>query len=236
MKKREKKTLCEQVQDEIRELVRQSEGNDESLILPSERELATRMKVSRLTARNAYHALVNEGLLVTGPRGYRIAERRYEGVLTLDGFSRGSIDRTQVLTRLVGFGEADDEEAKEALSLGEDESLLLLKRLRMVDAQPFQVESCFLPASRFADIGDEKDFSSLYDIFERRYNIRVVRAEQIMKISTPSRESARLLGVSERQQILRLRRISYDQRGIPVEFVRLSLNPAGREFFMELKR
>ena len=77
---------------------------DADQILPAERQLATAWDVSRITIRNAYARLVEEGVVTRAPKAYRVtAKPTGVGILMLDGFTQSSEEcgfqtRTEVLS------------------------------------------------------------------------------------------------------------------------------------------
>ena len=233
-----KSTLCEQARQKIRAIVakRLASDDDGGEPLPSERALAEMLKVSRLTVRNAYQGLVNEGLVVPSRQGYLVRRVSHEGVLTVDGFTKGIGGKGSTKTKVVEVKRVQPQrEHMLALQCGLHDTLLRITRLRIIGGQPCQLERCHVVESSFPGLADE-DLSSLYKLFEDTYGLRVVRAEQILTVTTPPEDVRPHLALAPDDKILFLTRTSYEERNTPVEFVHLFLNPAGREFFMELKR
>ena len=236
VEKARKLTLCEEVQVNIRDIIKHR-FDEKNLKLPSERVLAEQLGVSRITVRNAYQALVNQGLLITGKRGYRVRKTGYEGVLTLDGFTRGLGEKEEVYTKIIDVKKIlPDREIMIALGCGVDDEILQIKRLRIINNEPCQLEYCHLIQKNFPDITEKADLTSLYFTFEKKHNIRIIRAEQILSVVVANTEVRDLLALKTKDKILFLKRTSFDQKNNPVEYVHLFLNPENREFYMELKR
>ncbi len=227
--------MREHVEAHLRGLL--APGGKGELRLPSERALATALGVSRITARGAYQALMNEGLVTPAPRGYVARRAKHEAVLTLDGFTRGIGPGQKIETRTLAAAiVAPEREVMEALNLGLEEQVVRLRRLRLLDGRPYQVEDCHLSARHFSDLLASPSLPSLYQYLLENHGIKVLRAEQVLAVLPASAEIGGLLDLGPGANILFLRRTSYDQRNSPVEYVRIHLNPAGREFYMELKR
>ena len=236
VEKARKLTLCEEVQVNIRDIIKHR-FDEKNLKLPSERVLAEQLGVSRITVRNAYQALVNQGLLITGKRGYRVRKTGYEGVLTLDGFTKGLGEKEKVYTKIIDVKKIlPDREIMIALGCGVDDEILQIKRLRIINNEPCQLEYCHLIQKNFPDITEKADLTSLYFTFEKKHNIRIIRAEQILSVVVADAEVRDLLALKTKDKILFLKRTSFDQKNNPVEYVHLFLNPENREFYMELKR
>jgi GntR family transcriptional regulator len=236
VEKARKLTLCEEVQVNIRDIIKHR-FDDKNLKLPSERVLAEQLGVSRITVRNAYQALVNQGLLNTGKRGYRVRKTGYEGVLTLDGFTKGLGEKEKVYTKIIDVRKIlPDREIMIALGCGVDDEILQISRLRVINNEPCQLEYCHLIQKNFPDITEKEDLTSLYFTFEKKHNIRIIRAEQILSVVVANTEVRDLLALKTKDKILFLKRTSFDQKNNPVEYVHLFLNPENREFYMELKR
>ena len=112
-----------------------------------------------------------------------------------------------------------------------------ITRLRTINKKPVQLEYCHLVEKKFPKINENKNFGSLYKLFEEEYGIRVIRAEQVLSVITPTAPENGYLKLEKNiSSIMLMKRTSYDQRNIPVEYVELYINPEGREFYMELKR
>jgi GntR family transcriptional regulator len=236
VEKARKLTLCEEVQVNIRDIIKHR-FDEKNLKLPSERVLAEQLGVSRITVRNAYQALVNQGLLITGKRGYRVRKTGYEGVLTLDGFTKGLGEKEKVYTKIIDVKKIlPDREIMIALGCGVDDEILQIKRLRVINNEPCQLEYCHLIQKNFPAITEKEDLTSLYFTFEKKHNIRIIRAEQILSVVVANTEVRDLLALKTKDKILFLKRTSFDQKNNPVEYVHLFLNPENREFYMELKR
>ncbi|MEU3269423.1 GntR family transcriptional regulator [Saccharomonospora sp. NPDC006951] len=187
--------------------------------IPSERELAQRYAVSRLTVRTAIGKLVDEGLLsrVRG-RGTFTAARRMELQLFLMSFTtemrrRGLRPSTEILATATEVPPAD---AATALRLGDRETASGLSRLRLADGIPLAVERGWYRSTAVPGLFDLDLTQSLYDQLARRYDIRFDTAWQTVWAEAADRETARLLGIKTGGPLLVFRRIS-SMRGEPVE-------------------
>jgi GntR family transcriptional regulator len=187
--------------------------------IPSERELAERYAVSRLTVRSAIGKLVEEGLLtrVRG-KGTFTASRRMDLQLYLMSFTddmrrRGLVPTTEVLGTDLAVPPAP---AATALGLGDGEPAYRLMRLRRADGVPLAVERGWYHPGVLPGLPDLDLTDSLYAQLARAYGIRLDHAWQTVWAESADRETARLLGLRAGNPLLVFRRVSRCA-GRPVE-------------------
>jgi GntR family transcriptional regulator len=189
--------------------------------IPSERELAERYALTRMTVRHAIDQLVSEGRLyrVAG-RGTFVARSRIVTQLTLTSFTedmRALGLRPGAVTLSASRRPAGAIGAE--LGLPADAEVHLLERLRTADGVPMALERTHLPAALTpglldADLSDR----SLYALLAERYGLLPDRGEQTIQAGTAELSDARLLGVPVGTPVLQFRRRSF-VGSRPVEFV-----------------
>lgn len=187
--------------------------------IPSERELAQRYGVSRLTVRSAISRLVYEGLLtrVRG-KGTFTAAKRMELQLYLMSFTsdmrrRGLVPTTEVLHSGL---EKPPQQTLDALGLRDGEPAYRLVRLRLADGVPLAVERGWYAPKRVPGLLDQDLTRSLYEQLAEHYGIRLTHGRQTVWAEGSDRETARLLGIRAGDPLLVFRRVSSD-RGQAVE-------------------
>jgi GntR family transcriptional regulator len=187
--------------------------------IPSERELAERYAVSRLTVRSAIGKLVEEGLLTRARgKGTFTAARRMELQLYLMSFTtdmrrRGLVPTTEVLDRAVAV---PPPATASALGLGAGQPAYRLARLRRADGVPLAVERGWYHPGPVPGLLELDLTQSLYEQIARRYDLRFDHARQTVWAEAADRETARLLGIRTGAPLLVFRRIS-TTAGEPVE-------------------
>ncbi|GHF38682.1 GntR family transcriptional regulator [Amycolatopsis bartoniae] len=187
--------------------------------IPSERELAERYGVSRLTVRSAIGKLVEEGLLTRARgKGTFTAARRMELQLYLMSFTvdmrrRGLVPTTDVLDRAVDVPPVP---TANALGLGAGRAAYRLSRLRRADGVPLALERGWYHPGPVPGLLDLDLSQSLYELLARHYDLRFDQARQTVWSEAADRETAKLLGIRTGDPLLVFRRIS-TTKGEPVE-------------------
>ncbi|MTI94548.1 MAG: GntR family transcriptional regulator [Firmicutes bacterium] len=209
--------------------------------LPSERELAEKYGLSRMTVRQATIALVNDGFLVRkrGMGTFVSPPKVEQGLLKLTGFTedmrqRGMVPSTRILAMKQ---EQASENTARKLGIAEGEGIILLERLRLADGEPMAYERCHLPQGRFPELTeDDLKGQSLYALLTTKYNISFESAKQSLEATVATKREAAMLNVTRGAPLLLLERSTLDQNGRVIEFVK-SLYRADRyKFHVHLLR
>lgn len=191
--------------------------------LPSERELSRMLGVNRMTLRRALEMLESQSLLLRRQGdGTYVAEPKIERQAgRLVPFTQGMQRRGYLPGAKVISFEKRPVEAAIAKELGVPVSALvfLARRLRFINQEPVMLERFTMPAQRFPGL-ERFDLSrrSVYEVMEREYGVRVVRARQSLEPVAASEYEAELLGVKPGDPLMLERRLGFDQDGQPVEY------------------
>ncbi|WHZ19164.1 MAG: putative transcriptional regulator of N-Acetylglucosamine utilization, GntR family [Rhodanobacteraceae bacterium] len=189
-------------------------------VLPSERELALRLALSRVTVRKAIAGLVDDGVLLQRHgAGTFVAERIVKPLSRLTSFTedlraRGLNPHSVFLERETG--EVTPEESM-AMNLSPGAEVSRLYRLRYGADEPLAVERSSIPRAVLADPALVVD--SLYAALEK-LGCRPVRGLQRLRAVNFNAEQARLLKLPPGSAGLALERRSFLADGRVVEFTR----------------
>ncbi|WP_433873784.1 GntR family transcriptional regulator [Saccharopolyspora sp. CA-218241] len=187
--------------------------------VPSERELAQRYGVSRLTVREAVGQLVAEGLLrrVRG-KGTFTTRPRVDAQLHLASFTeemrrRGMRPETVLLQ---ATEQAPPPEVASSLGLRRDQRAHHLHRLRKADGAPMAVERGWYHAGLLPGLLRQDLSDSLYTLLARVYDVHLERGTQTVLAEGADAATAALLDVRPGSPVLVFHRVS-TARGRPVE-------------------
>ena len=204
--------LYEQLARELTRLIERG-ALSPGTMLPQEPALATRLQVSRQTVNQALTRLARRGL-VTRRRGVGtfVAEPYVEQPLgDLYSFLRTLIAQgRQPASRLLGYRATTDERASLALAGHPDALVWELSRLRLVDDQPFVVETIYLPAALGERLPlDRLATVPLYDLLREVGGTTVTHAEETLRPVVLDRREAALLTLTAGEPAFVVERVGY---------------------------
>ncbi|PSL56321.1 GntR family transcriptional regulator [Saccharothrix carnea] len=207
----------------------------EGTALPSERELAERFAVSRVTLRQAVGELVLEGKLQRRQgSGTYVAPPKLVQPLSLlsytEGMRRQGVDPSRgVIT--VEHLPADDVLARD-LRIRRGDPVVHLERVLLADGERIGLESTYLSEARFPTLLEVFDpTTSLYACLADRLGVVFAEAEERVETVLATPREALLIGTNPALPMLLLHRVSHDNVGEPIERVR-SLYRGDRFSFM----
>jgi GntR family transcriptional regulator len=193
--------------------------------LPSEEAISQRLRVSRMTARQALKSLCTLGVAYsqrgkgTFVSGIKL-EKSFRQVrsFTEEMAARGARPHS----RLISFEEVPgDEEVAEALRLPADEKLIRLRRVRIADSLPMGVETAYLPVRLYPGLLEKFDpQTSLYEALARLYGIQIAIAEEVVEAGLAGAEEARLMRIAKGSPVFLFTRTSHVESGQAVEYVK----------------
>ncbi|WP_214319982.1 GntR family transcriptional regulator [Nonomuraea sediminis] len=187
----------------------------EGAALPSERRLAERWHVARMTLRRAVDELVLEDLLVrrrgsgTYTTSPKLAKR-----LAMVSFSE-SIRRRGMTpsTRMLEFRTLKAERALAGrLRIPVGDPVISFARLRLADDEPMVVERTVVPGAYVPGLAEEHLEGSLYELLASRYGAEVVSGTSKLEPVMPDQRTAGWLGIPVTQPCIAFSGISLDRR------------------------
>lgn len=191
--------------------------------ISSEQEISARMKVSRMTVRQALKSLCNQGILYSqrGKGTFVSAiklEKNFRNVLSFSEEMRKSGSRPS--STVLSFGvEQPDIKTAEGLRISTDEWVISLRRLRLADESPMAIEWTHLPVNLCPDLLETFDpRTSLYEKLTQHYSIHIAVTEEVAEAAVANAEESRFLQINKGSPVFHFVRTSYLRDGKPVEY------------------
>ncbi|RHA37815.1 GntR family transcriptional regulator [Cellulomonas rhizosphaerae] len=210
------------VRDYLLDLV---SGREPGSAIPSERDLAKELGVSRPTLRAAVDDLVRAGVLVreqgrgtfTGP--HRVTQSL---AATPSGSFYVPPAEGDWASHVLEFEvAAAGPQMVRRLQLAPAALVLRVVRLRLVDGEPMAIERLHLPHDRVTGLEPSDMVSgSFYQLLRERFAVDVRSAVQTLEATVTDETEARLLAVPVHFPALMIERTTRDVDGHIVEFVR----------------
>ena len=212
--------LHAQVEDLLRNLINQPEYQNGKM-LPNEVDMAKRLGISRNTVRQATNKLVYEKLLVRKKGvGTRVAKNSV--TTQLDEWHSFTHEMDEKGVHFKNYALAvewvtADKEICQLFNLPLRTKVLMLKRVRGLDAGPFvYFISYFHP--RIGLTGLEDYSRSLYEILENDYHTLPTMSREGISAILADTELAKVLKVKKGDPILFRKRVVLDPGNRPVEY------------------
>ena len=208
--------------------------------IPSEQELAARFGVSQGTVRKAIDEMAAENLLVRKQgKGTFVASHNDPRALFrfLRLVPEGSDLSHPVSVPLECWRAKAGQEASRVLAIEPGEPIIIVRRLLKFSSKPVVVDEIYLPGEIFHGLSLEvlQGWSgSLYSLFEARFGLRMIRAEERIRAVAADRSTADVLNVKEGVPLLSVERVTYTYGDRPVEWRRGLYSTADHYYLNEL--
>jgi GntR family transcriptional regulator len=209
-------------------------------LLPSEKELAGRFNISRMTVRQAIATLQHEGLIFREKgRGTFVARNIIEKQVELLSFSQDMKNRKmEPGSKVIDYLQIDpDASIREKLQLEEKEQVYLLKRLRLADHIPMAIEYCYLPCRLFPGLLKyNMETCSLYEIIQSDFYFKFSFARQVLAATKLARDDASLLLIKGPGFVLMASRTLYSDNNTALEYTETLYHPERYQYTMTLHK
>ena len=190
--------------------------------LPSEKELAERFGVSKITVRQALDVLAQLGYIRRDQgRGTFVARRKFdEGPRELTSFTEEMRRHNLVAgARVLAQFEAEaDAHVADALRLRAKSQVLILKRLRLAGAEPLGLQTAHIPAALVPGL-QMTDRMSLYEVLQTRYHLYPAKARETYVAALADLPTAQLLEIPVGSPVFGVERVTFTLNERPFEFV-----------------
>lgn len=208
--------------------------------IPSEREMAEKYEISRMTVRQAVNNLVNEGLLTRSKgRGTFVADQKIEQpLMKLTGFSEDMKRRgIEPGSKLISFDVIKaSKKVSKHLNINEGDSVYQISRLRLGDGDPMAYEVSYLPEKRITKIQEDNIRGSLYSFIEECLGLKIERAIQTLEPSFATALESDMLTIEKGSPVLLLERTTFLHDDVPIEYVKSIYRGDRYKFIAEMRR
>ena len=211
--------IYHQLNDRLRRLIRSGEFPAGQQFL-TERQVAGRFNISRVTANKALSGLVSEGLLEfrKGVGTFVRDPGMDYDLRSLMSFTRkaelsGKLPETSVLAFVTGKAADCAAVVREALHVGAGEAVHYVERLRMADAVPLILERRYIVARHCPRLTEKRLAGSLYTAFTESYGLVLTGADQTVRATNLTRKDAKRLRVPDGSAALWVRAVGQCQHG-----------------------
>ena len=208
--------------------------------IPSEQELAARFSVSQGTVRKAIDEMAADNLLVRKQgKGTYVASHndpralfRFLRLVPVDG----ELSSPQSIPLDCWRAKAG-QEASRMLAIEPGAPIIIVRRLLKFANKPVVIDEIYLPGEVFQGLTAEtlQGWSgSLYSLFESRFGIRMIRAQERIRAVAADRGASEALKVPEGTPLLSVERVTYTYGDKPVEWRRGLYSTAEHFYLNEL--
>lgn len=209
-------------------------------VIPSEQELAARFGVSQGTVRKAIDEMAAENLLVRKQgKGTYVASHndpralfRFLRLVPLDG------DLSHPTSVPLDCWRAKaGQEASRMLAIEPGAPIIIVRRLLQFALKPVVIDEIYLSGETFQGLTAEVLQSwngSLYSLFETRFGLRMIRAQERIRAVAADRNASEALKVVEGTPLLSVERVTYTYGDKPVEWRRGLYSTAEHFYLNEL--
>lgn len=207
--------------------------------LPSEAELIAEYGVSRITVRQAFELLVNDGLVYRrrGSGTFVTIPPIEHGLNRIISFSndmqrRGMHPETRVIAL---FLEQATSEIAQQLDVDLGTELAVLERLCLADGIPISLERSYLVHKLCPGVLDADHANiPLNEVLLERYGIRMARAHQAVQAVAAANTLANQLHITAGAPLFFIEQVTFQQGGLPVEFLQVYHRGDRYVFYNEL--
>jgi GntR family transcriptional regulator len=193
--------------------------------IPSEIELAGRYGVSQGTVRKAVGELAEEKLLVRQQgRGTFVATHAGErSRFPFLSIAPDGEPLKELSAQLIDLRRVRDPDSARVLGIAASSGIFVLTRILSLNGQPVCYEEVRLPAPRFRGLTlavVEQHECMLYSMYETRFGVRMLHAEECVRAVAAPREAALALRLPADLPVLQIERIAYTYGREPSELRR----------------
>lgn len=194
--------------------------------IPSEIDLAAQYSVSRITLRQALAELEKDGFIVKyRGKGAFVCENPSQFVhdLKYSLVSGGRIEGSETILTAnmisIQLIETPYPDVNTALEISTSAPCVYFKRVFILDGKPIAIGKSWIPADLVPNLEKEGLIAnSLSRTMKERYNLNVVKVDDVLETVRPTAQEKELLEASYDTPLILIKGISYLDSGRPLEY------------------
>ena len=209
-------------------------------VIPTEAEFSELFGISRTTIRQAIGELVMEGYLYRiKSKGTFVAQPKIRQAFVSRIQASHELVREQNMVPktkvLMLRKEKASREAAEALQMQESAQVAKMVRLRYVDEEPILISESYLPLPLCKAVLEmNMEHCGLYEFLNKAAETQAVRSVRSLTAIAAGKYEAEMMQIEKGAPIQMTKSVSYNARGIPVEFTVSKFRGDRNEFIVEL--
>lgn len=192
----------------------------------SERDYSKKFNVSRITVRNAFHKLVQEGYLIRiiGKGTYVYSDSESSEFSQTISFTE-DMKRYKYYNTHSKVLEFDIINAKQELSnklkINTGDKVYRLHRLRYIDNTPMTIQDSFIVYD-FCPTLYKYDFSheSLYRVLKEFFNLKLTYSNNTLEARISNKSEEQMFGLNKQIPVFILTQTIFIESGKPIEYVK----------------
>ncbi|WP_281512537.1 GntR family transcriptional regulator [Mammaliicoccus vitulinus] len=233
-----KMPLYQEIMKNIQDYIK-SQSLEHGDVIPTEKTLSEKYKVSRVTVRKAISKLIDKEILysVKGSGTYVAFPKFEHNLFKLQGFTEemqpfhDSIKNEVSEFSLI----KPNAQIQEILNISHDEKVYNIKRIRKLNGEALIIENAYIPFELFPDLSIEAMTKSKYGYLkEKGYAIKKRVEEFVPKL--PNKDTMEIFNIDSNTPLLELKAHSILNNDEIFEYSEVLYHPKKYKFKLELSR
>lgn len=233
-----KMPLYQEIMKNIQDYIK-SQSLEHGDVIPTEKALSEKYKVSRVTVRKAISKLIDKEILysVKGSGTYVAFPKFEHNLFKLQGFTEemqpfhDSIKNEVSEFSLI----KPNAQIQEILNISNDEKVYNIKRIRKLNGEALIIENAYIPFELFPDLSIEAMTKSKYGYLkEKGYAIKKRVEEFVPKL--PNKDTMEIFNIDSNTPLLELKAHSILNNDEIFEYSEVLYHPKKYKFKLELSR
>lgn len=233
-----KMPLYQEIMKNIQDYIK-SQSLEHGDVIPTEKTLSEKYKVSRVTVRKAISKLIDKEILysVKGSGTYVAFPKFEHNLFKLQGFTEemqpfhDSIKNEVSEFSLI----KPNAQIQEILNISNDEKVYNIKRIRKLNGEALIIENAYIPFELFPDLSIEAMTKSKYGYLKEKGYVIKKRVEEFVP-KLPNEDTMEIFNIDSNTPLLELKAHSILNNDEIFEYSEVLYHPKKYKFKLELSR